>query len=307
MRFSFFVGFFAHLLGFRLCCKSQLVPKHSLPGLVSLGETKALGVVFRVQARRSLLNHHQQFGFAGVPEWGLRRLAEVKGWPAEAEAQAAEHEEDDRLAVVCLLSLEATLTKDEVVDRLLFRQDTATWAAEAGDLDLTEVVRDTMLAADQDVALQQIAKRKASHDTAVEIRKRVSRTFESVAKTFASRPEYKKAAAVRKAKEKQLQQKQKEHAAAIKRCYAVLSSDIDKAVKVAVPAAVRVYRDDYNGRWRLTYSSSWAYATRSISWTAVGSKNAAAEVVRQGWLWAESFDGTGMPEEAATLLGKLTA
>lgn len=283
------------------------MPKRSLPGLLSLGETRALGVVFRVQARRSLLDHHQHYGFAGVPEWGLRRLAEVKGWPAEAEAQATDHEEDDRLAVVCLLSLEASLTKDEVVDRLLFRQDAAAWASEAGDLDLTDIVRDTMLAADQDVALQQIAKRKASHETAVEIRKRVSRTFESVAKTFASRPEYKKAAAARKAKEKQLQQKQKEHAAAMKRCYATLSSDIDKAVKVAVPTAVRVYRDDYNGRWRLTYSSSWAYATRSISWTAVGSKNAAAEVVRQGWLWSESFDGTTMPEEAAAMLQKMTA
>lgn len=189
----------------------------------------------------------------------------------------------------------------------LFRQDVASWSSEVGELDLTEVVRDTMLAADQDVALQQIAKRKAARETAVEIRRRVSQTFEAVAKTFASRPEYKKAAGARKAKEKQIQQRQKDHAAAIKRCYATLSSDIDKAVKVGVPTAVRVYRDDYNGRWRLTYSTSWAHATRSISWTAVGSKNAAAEALRQGWLWSETFDGLPMPEEAAVLLQKLAA
>ena len=264
-----------------------------------------MGVVFRVQARRSLLEHHQQFGFAGVPEWGLRRLAEVKGWPAEVEATG--HDEDNRLAVVCLLSLEPTLTREDVVDRLLFRQDVASWSSEVDELDLIEVVRDTMLAADQDVALQQIAKRKAARETAVEIRRRVSQTFEAVAKTFASRPEYKKAAGARKAKEKQIQQRQKDHAAAIKRCYATLSSDIDEAVKVGVPAAVRVYRDDYNGRWRLTYSTSWAHATRSISWTAVGSKNAAAEALRQGWLWSETFDGLPMPEEAAVLLQKLAA
>ncbi|CAE7707438.1 Camkk2 [Symbiodinium sp. CCMP2592] len=268
-------------------------------GLVSLGETRAMGVVFRVQARCSLLQHHEKFGFAGVPEWGLRRLAEVKGWPAEAE-----DEEDDRLAVVCLLSLQPTLTKDDVVNRLLFRQDVASWSGEFGELDLTEVVRDTMLAADQDVALQQLAKRKAARETAVEIRKRVSRTFEAVAKTFASRPEYKKAAAARKAKEKQASQQQKDHAAAIKRCYAALS---DKVAKVGVPTAVRVYRDDYNGRWRLTYRTVWAQVTRSISWTAVGSRNAAAEAVRQGWQWAETFDGLPMPEEAAGLLQKLAA
>ncbi|CAE7769924.1 unnamed protein product [Symbiodinium sp. CCMP2592] len=273
--------------------------------LVSLGETRAMGVVFRVQARCSLLQHHEKFGFAGVPEWGLRRLAEVKGWPAEAEETG--HEEDDRLAVVCLLSLQPTLTKDDVVNRLLFRQDVASWSGEFGELDLTEVVRDTMLAADQDVALQQLAKRKAARETAVEIRKRVSRTFEAVAKTFASRPEYKKAAAARKAKEKQASQQQKDHAAAIKRCYAALSSDIDKVVKVGVPTAVRVYRDDYNGRWRLTYRTVWAQVTRSISWTAVGSRNAAAEAVRQGWQWAETFDGLPMPEEAAGLLQKLAA
>ena len=241
-----------------------------------------------------------------VPEWGLRRLSQTKGWALEA-AEEEGHEEDDRLAIGCLLSLEASLTKDEVVARVLFRQETSLWAGDCGELDLSEIVRDTMLSADQEVALQQIAKRKATQQTATQIRKRVSKTFDHVAKTFASRPQFKKGQAARKAKEKKADQENKARAAEIKRCYAVLSSDVDKAVKASVPAAVRVYRDDKNGRWKVSYNTAWAYASRSISWTAIGSKAAGLEVVRQGWLWAETFDGIAMPEEAATMLQKMRA
>ena len=259
-----------------------------------------------MQAKRPLLSHRQEYGFAGVPEWGLRRLSQTKGWALEA-AEEEGHEEDDRLAIGCLLSLEASLTKDEVVARVLFRQETSLWAGECGELDLSEIVRDTMLSADQEVALQQIAKRKATQQTATQIRKRVSKTFDHVAKTFASRPQFKKGQAARKAKEKKAEQDKKARAAEIKRCYAVLSSDVDQAVKASVPAAVRVYRDDKNGRWKVSYNTAWAYASRSISWTAIGSKAAGLEVLRQGWLWAEAFDGIAMPEEAATMLQKMRA
>ncbi|CAE7572860.1 MKK5 [Symbiodinium sp. CCMP2592] len=282
----------------------DLVATSPQRGLRLLGETRPLGVALRVQAKRPLLRHHEVYGFAGVAEWGLRRLVQSKGWSLEASEEAG-HEEDDRLAVACLLSLEATLTKDEVVARILFRQEAATWASECGELDLAEVVRDTMLSADQEVALQQIAKRKATHQTAVQVRQRVSKTFDYVAKKFASRPEFKKAAAARKAKEKKAEQHKKEQAAEIKRCYALVSSDVDKAVKAAVPAAVRVYTDPPNGRWKLSYSTAWAYATRSISWTAIGSKAGGAEVLRQAWSWAETFDGLDITDEAAAMLQKL--
>ena len=54
----------------------------------------------------------------------------------------------------------------------------------SGDPDLSEIVWDTVLSADQEVALQQIAKRKANQQTAVQIRKRVSKTFEHMAKMY---------------------------------------------------------------------------------------------------------------------------
>ncbi|CAE7254869.1 Camkk2 [Symbiodinium sp. CCMP2592] len=240
-------------------------------GLRSLGETRPLGVAFRVQARQSLLRHHELHGFAGVPEWSLRKLAQAKKWPVSV--QEAGHDEDDRLAIVCLLSLDPSLVKEEVVGRLLSRQEAAPWSIDTG-IDLEELVRDTMLAADQEQALKHLANRKAGQASAKDVRKRASHTYEHVAKTFACRPEYKKFQAQRKEKEKKAVQEQKARAAEAKRVYDDVNVDVDRVLKAAVPPGVRVYTDDRNGRWSLTYSTAWAFATRSISWTQVGSKPA---------------------------------
>ena len=95
--------------------------------------------------------------------------------------------------------------------------------------------------------------------------------------------------------------------AAIARHYDNVDENVDDVVKATQPLAVRVYRDDRNGRWKVSYSTVWAYSSRSISWTAVGSKKAEAEAVRQGWKWAEVFEGLEMPEEAVKILKKLEA
>ena len=155
-----------------------------------MGERRPLGITFKVEVKRPLLVHQEQNGFAGVPEWALRRLAASKGWTFDSDEPG--HEEDDRLAIACMLSLDASLTKEEVVGRLLNRQEAATWGEGAG-VDLEEVIRDTMLAADQDQALQQLAKRRATQQSAADVRKRGIRTFEHVSKTFARRPPFKAA------------------------------------------------------------------------------------------------------------------
>ncbi|CAE7593480.1 cdk-12 [Symbiodinium sp. CCMP2592] len=271
--------------------------------LRSLGETRPLGVAFRVQARHSLLRHHELHGFAGVPEWSLRKLAQAKKWPVSV--QEAGHEEDDRLAIVCLLSLDPSLVKEEVVGRLLSRQEAAPWSFDTG-IDLEELVRDTMLAADQEQALKHLANKKAGQASAKDVRKRASHTYEHVAKTFAGRPEYKKFQAQRKEKEKKAVQEQKARAAEAKRVYDDVNVDVDRVLKAAVPPGVRVYTDDRNGRWSLTYSTAWAFATRSISWTQVGSKPAGRAAVEQSWDWAETFAGLAMSDEAATILKKLS-
>lgn len=267
-----------------------------------MGERRPLGITFKVEAKRPLLVHQEQSGFAGVPEWALRRLAASKGWTFDSDEPG--HEEDDRLAIACMLSLDASLTKEEVVGRLLNRQEAATWGEGAG-VDLEEVIRDTMLAADQDQALQQLAKRRATQQSAADVRKRGIRTFEHVSKTFARRPPFKAAQAARKEKEKREAKAARDKATAVKRCYADCNENIDRAVQVCLPGHVRAYRDDLNGRWKLSYSARWAHASRSISWTAVGSKRAGSEVIRQAWKWADTFEGLEISEEAQVILQKL--
>ncbi|CAE7675775.1 Camkk2 [Symbiodinium necroappetens] len=197
-------------------------------GARSLGERRPVGVSFKVEAKRTLLEHHEQHGFAGVPEWALRRLATYKGWTFEAEETGIE--EDDRLAIACMLSLDASLTREEVVGRLLSRQEEKREAKAAKDL-----------------------------------------------------------------------------AAAVKRCYADCNENVDRAVQATMPRHVKVYRDDKNGRWKISYSARWAHASRSISWTMVGSKAAGSEVIRQAWKWVATFEGLDITAEAQTILQKLEA
>ena len=81
--------------------------------------------------------------------------------------------------------------------RSLHRNEASSWG-EGAAVDLEEVVRDTMLAADQDQALRQLATRKASQQTALEVRKRGSKTYDHVCKSFASRPAFKAGQTARK-------------------------------------------------------------------------------------------------------------
>ena len=50
---------------------------------------------------------------------------------------------------------------------------------------------------------------------------------------------------------------------------------------------MHVLTDPKNGRWRLTWKSAEATEQRSVSWTSVGAKVAAEEVLKQGWVGAE--------------------
>lgn len=261
-------------------------------------------MVFRVLAKRPLLQHHEHYGFPGVSEASLRKLGTSKGWLDEATDTG--HDEDDRLTIACLLSLDPTLTKEEVTARLLSRNEASVWGEGAG-VDLEDVVRDTMLAADQDQALRQLAARRATQQSAVDVRKRSSKTYDHVCKGLASRPAFKAGQAARKKKEKAAEKQAKDKAAAIARHYDDVDENVDLVVRTSQPFAVRVYRDDRNGRWKLSYSSFWAQASRSVSWTAVGSKLAGAEAVRQGWKWAEVFEGLEISPEAKRILNKLEA
>jgi histidinol phosphatase-like enzyme len=161
-----------------------------------------------------------------------------------------------------------------------------------------------MLAADQEKALAQLAKKKAARRSAAQVRQQVSKTFEHITKSMTG-PSFKKAVAARKEKEKLLAAAAKQRSADIKRVYADIGNNVDRAVKLGVPGNVRVWTDDKNGRWKLTYSTVFASAARSVSWTAIGQKRAAAEAVRQGWSWASTFEGIESSPESVELLRRL--
>ncbi|CAE7212870.1 unnamed protein product, partial [Symbiodinium microadriaticum] len=120
----------------------------------------------------------------------------------------------DRLTIACLLSLDPTLTQEEVMGRLLNRSEASAWG-EGAAVDLEEVVRDTMLAADQDQVLRQLATKRASQEKKAE-------------------------------KESQ---RQGRHRQTLRR-----RGNVDLVVRACQSFAVRVYKNDKNGRWKLTYS-----------------------------------------------------
>ena len=84
--------------------------------------------------------------------------------------------------------------------------------------------------------------------------------------------------------------------------YAKLTKSADTFVKTMGPDGARIYVDELQGRWRVTFRPT--DEQRSISWTRAGATNAACLVVR--WLWEckLSYDGTPIPPELDAVLGE---
>ena len=87
------------------------------------------------------------------------------------------------------------------------------------------------------------------------------------------------------------------------RTYDPRSSSAHAAVMGSIPKECKAYADDFNGRWRLTFVPTGQ--NRSVSWSACGSKAAAAVAIRQGWIWAELYNGTQMPAAVKKTLSNL--
>ena len=87
------------------------------------------------------------------------------------------------------------------------------------------------------------------------------------------------------------------------RTYDPRSSSANAAVIGSIPKECKAYADDFNGRWRLTFVPTGQNC--SVSWSACGSKAAAAVAIRQGWIWSELYNGTQMPAAVKKTLSNL--
>ena len=85
-----------------------------------------------------------------------------------------------------------------------------------------------------------------------------------------------------------------------KRWHADLEADAFKTLFACLPSQGLVRRDDFNGRFNLSYPHR---KPRSISWTLRGSKVCVQEVLAQMWQWHTEHTGMAAPKHLKEILG----
>lgn len=261
------------------------------------------GVVLEVNSRcKNLLEFQALQGFARLSEATIRKVCEEMKWTISASPTGAD--EDHHLAVVGMLNLDTSLTEEEVVQRILHRQESDKLTPEADDQELEMIVRDTLLSGEQDQALKELTRRRTTV-TAKSLRPKVQKMYQRAAMDVKGWLD-KKAVEARKLKEKSVTGDARAFDKNIERVYAQLNASVDEKMKALLPLNVRAWSDEKNGRWKLTYKGKYAQYGRSISWTSIGHSLAAAECVRQGWDWLDLHEGRTMPETVQAKLRKLS-
>ena len=265
------------------------------PGRSTSGDRRNAGVELEVVRERGLLSFQSDRGFAGCSEPLLRRLCQSQHWrqPEMLENLDAEHQ----WAVTAMLNWDKTLVPDEVVDNVVRRHQAERATPDLDDRDLEELVRDTMLAGDQDDALRELTRRRTTV-TASSLRPSVYTMYKNVVAVLPA-DEWAKCDKLRKQKEKRMNAERKRAEKAYERSYAKLTGTIDERMRGLLPVTpvIRVWTDAKNGRWRLSFNNDVVHVGRSISWTLIGQTAAATEVVRQCWMWRERHDGIATPAD----------
>ena len=289
---------------FDFCNTNNILNKHhaQLTGRTSCGCSLNKGLVMEAKGAYNLVDFLAAQGFAGVSEPLLRKLCQACDW--KTSDSPLQQEEGHHLAVTAMLHQDPTLTEEEVIQRICHRSEVEKWTPEASDKDLEEVVRDTLLVGDQDKALKELSRRK-SQVSATALRPKVAKLYASAIKNIPS-DKWKKAEPMRQEKIKAQVSDSKKGQKDIERIYAKLNSTVDEKMRCLLPDNVHAWPDQFNGRWRLSYRGPHGQAARSISWTQIGSKRAAAECVRQGWSWVEQHEGHVMPDKVVTKLKSLS-
>ena len=276
---------------------------HFTEGRTTRGCSLNRGVVLEVKSQcTNLLEFQALQGFAGLSETTIRKVCEEMKWTISASPTGTD--EDHHLAVVGMLNLDTSLTEEEVVQRVLHRQETEKLTPEADDHELEMIVRDTLLYGEQDQALKELTNRRTTV-TARTLRPKVQQMYQRAAKDVKGWLD-KKAVEARKSKDKSETGNTKAFDKNIERVYAQLDASVDEKMKALLPINVRAWSDEKNGRWKLTYKGKYAQYGRSISWTSIGHSRAAVECVRQGWDWLDLHEGLTMPETVESKLKKLS-
>ncbi|CAJ1422298.1 unnamed protein product [Effrenium voratum] len=268
------------------------------------GNRRNRGVCLVTGAPQSLLQYHVEHGFAGVSEAVLRKLNSCSAW---GEPQAVRGvPEDYAHAMWAMLNHDPSLTGSEAVDRILQRVALDTLATGPVDDEVAEVVRDTMPLPEQKKILEEVDASKKRQQTAVNVRDMARKAY---GLAFKSLPAAKLAAGAAARKKKEAAEKASAKAAAksAARVYAKMDSSADDLLRAGLPDGCGAYADHFNGRWRLSYDSGAASCARSVSWTLVGARAAAAIALRQAWAWAEQYNGLSMSDIGKQALRRLEA
>ena len=179
------------------------------------------GVVLEVNSRRkNLLEFQALQGFARLSEATIRKVCEEMKWTISASPTGAD--EDHHLAVVGMLNLDTSLTEEEVVQRILHRQESDKLTPEADDQELEMIVRDTLLSGEQDQALKELTRRRTTV-AAKSLRPKVQKMYQRAAMDVKGWLD-KKAVEARKLKEKSVTGDAKAFDKNIERVYAQLNA-----------------------------------------------------------------------------------
>ena len=249
------------------------------------------------------MTFHCDHGFAGCSEPLLRRLCQSLHYK-HPENHDVNLDAEHQWAITAMLHWDKTLIPEEVVENVVRRHQSEKTTPELDDQDLEEIVRDTMLAGDQDDALRELTRRRTTVQAST-LRAPVVKMYDKVVAVLPE-SEWTKYAPHRKRKEKTREAQRKQALKTYERSYAELAASVDDRMRALLPAApaIRVWTDAKNGRWRLSFNNDVVHAGRSISWTLIGQSAAAAEVVRQCWLWRDRYDGISAPSDLEDRLKK---
>ena len=212
-------------------------------------------------------------------------------------------EAEHQLAISGMMHVDPTLILEEVTQKVVHRHEAERWCPDVDDEDLEVVVRENLLQGEQDEALRELTRRK-SNVTAASIKSDVKKSYQKSSEAV-DPGRWRAADARRRAKEKDAENRAKQNGKMFDRVYNKLSSSIDERMRVLLPPVVNVYTDPKNGRWRMNYRNAVIQVARSISWTMIGERTAACEVVRQAWSWAEQHEGSAAPDNLETKLDML--
>lgn len=289
--------YWLHLTDLESCKVFPLTAQSPLR-MARLEDTRNAGICLRAQSEVpvDLLTHHVTTGFLNISEATLRKLAKSQDWSEFGSLSGVPKEMS--LVAHCMLNLSPGMLKEDFVDRVLAREQSQKYATDFLEEDMAALIRDTLEPEDQEKALNAV--RPDVKDKSL-LRDSAGKVFDHAIKRL---PKNKRdqGDATRKEFQKQDTKRSREAEKRARNIFAKPTSSADEILKACLPTLGHAYTDQFNGRWRLSYRRPGMSLTRSISWTAVGDRKAAAIAIQQLWGWCKEHNGSCVPEFAQSAL-----